>query len=296
MNQQNNQQTNQQIQDQQTQEKIAFIGAGNMASAIIAGLLHGGRWKPQQIIASNPSVDKLKRLGDQFAIQTTQDNNQAVDFAKIVIIAVKPQQIATVCRQLAKHDLAKHLLISVVAGYSTQQLEKNLQQKIAVVRAMPNTPSQIGCGASGLFATDAVSKQQKQIAQAIFDSIGKSVWIEQETHMDIVTAIAGSGPAYFMLLIQAMLEQAEQAGLEAQQAFDLISQTVLGTARLVQFNQKLTTDKQQYLISLREKITSPGGTTQAAIDSLMQNNFTVIVKQAVEAAIIRGGELAKKSD
>ncbi|MET1257141.1 pyrroline-5-carboxylate reductase [Aliikangiella maris] len=268
-------------------QKIAFIGCGNMAKAIINGLVASG-WPAKQIIASNPSNDKLIPLANQLAIATTNNNLEAAGFADIIILAVKPQKLTQVCQQLAKVDLSKKLLISVAAGYKSEKIAEHLGQTPPIIRAMPNTPAFIQCGASGLFATSQVNEQHKNITVSIFEAVGKISWVSAESHMDVVTAIAGSSPAYIFLMMQAMIEQAVELGLEQQQAFTLVTQAVSGAAQLAQATPEKSLD------TLRKEVTSPGGTTAAAITSLIGNQFESIVKQAVTASVKRGQELGNQ--
>lgn len=268
-------------------QKIAFIGCGNMATAIIGGLVSSG-WPCENIIVSNPSKAKLDALQSRYPVKITIDNNEATRFSDILVLSVKPQKLTEVCALIANNDLTDKLVISIAAGYNTAKIEEALKQKPPLIRSMPNTPSLIGQGASGLYATPRVTEQQKIIASKIFDSFGVSTWISEEQHMDIVTAISGSSPAYIFLLMQAMVEQAVTSGLAQKDAFSLITQAVSGAAQLAQE----CADKP--LEQLRKEVTSPGGTTEAAINSFNNNQFSNIVKQAVIASIERGKLLAEK--
>lgn len=266
--------------------KIAFIGCGNMAKAVIAGLVKSG-WSATNIMASNPTLQKLEQVQADYGCQITQDNQKAADFADILVFAVKPQKLANVCRLLAPTQLDSKLIISVAAGFTTELINQHLSQSLPIVRAMPNTPALIGKGATGLYATPQVSKQQQQLAEKIFQAVGTITWVEKESQINMVTAIAGSSPAYIFLLMQAMIEQAQTAGLSQQAAFELISQSVAGAARLAQ----ATPEKD--LATLRKEVTSPGGTTAAAINSFKNNDFESTVRQAVDAAFKRGIELGQ---
>ena len=265
-------------------KKIAFIGCGNMATAIIGGLLNAG-CLASNIMASNPTNLKLEKLAAQYAIKTTTNNLKAADFAEVIILSVKPQILTDVCKELAPQDLTGKLLISVAAGYQTHQMIEYLNQNIPIIRSMPNTPALIGQGATGLFATENVSSEQKQLAEMIFNAVGVASWVELESHMNIVTAISGSSPAYFFLMMQSMVEQAVASGLPEKTALELVVQSASGAAQLAQVNQKYS------LLSLREAVTSPGGTTAAAINSFKTSGFETIVKKAVVASIERGIEL-----
>jgi len=265
---------------------IAFIGCGNMSTAIINGLVAAG-WPASKIIAANPSQAKLDKLKQSLTIKTTADNLAAIDAAEIVVLAVKPQKLPTVCLQASDAELSDKLIISVAAGFQTAQLSKHLQQKTAIVRAMPNTPATIGMGATGLFATGEVTKAQKDWAEAIFAAVGISRWVTDEKLMDVVTAVAGSSPAYIFMMMRAMVEQAVVSGLSEEDAVALITQAVSGAAQLARANP----DKP--LADLQKEVTSPGGTTEAAIDSFTRDQFEIIVKNAVNASITRGRELGQ---
>ncbi len=269
-------------------QKIAFIGCGNMASAIISGLIKSG-WPSQQVFASNPSQPKLDALKSQFDLHTTNDNRQAVEFADIVVLAVKPQKLSQVCQSLANIDFSEKLVISVAAGYLSEKIGSALKQSVAIIRAMPNTPSLIGLGATGLFANDSVTQEQKKLAEQVFAAVGTTTWVKQEEHINTVTAIAGSSPAYVFLMMQAMVEQAVESGLTQEAAFELVTQAFSGAAQLAQ----QTPEKP--IKQLRQEVTSPGGTTAAAINSFKNDDFENIVKKAVRAAAARGQELSCQS-
>ena len=266
-------------------KKIAFIGCGNMAQAIIGGLVESG-WAADNIIASNPSMPKLALVEGQFSIRTTLDNKQAANFGDIVVIAVKPQKMADAIGHLSDCDFTDKLIISVAAGQPIKQICKLIGQSPTIVRAMPNTPALIKQGATGVYAPQSISEANKAIVKRIFEAIGTITWVDKESQIDMVTAIAGSSPAYVFLMMQAMIEQAQSAGLSDKQAFGLVTQAFSGAAQLAQSMP----DKS--LEQLRREVTSPGGTTAAAITSLKNADFESIVKQAVRAAENRGKELA----
>jgi len=269
-------------------DKISFIGCGNMASAIIHGLLANGL-TAENILASNRGHEKLKSIKDSTGIQITTDNIKAANFSDILIFAVKPQILPQVCQQLAAIDLSGKLIISVAAGITTDKIKQLLNQDLAIVRAMPNTPATISEAATGLYANSKTSTAQKTQATKIFDAIGLTRWVEKESLIDVITAIAGSSPAYIFLFIQSMVDQAVAQGLDPITARKLATQAVLGASKLAQ-NQL-----DQSLNSLQKAVTSPGGTTAAAIDSFEQNDFSNIIKKAVTAAIARGKELGEQA-
>ncbi|MGX5172931.1 pyrroline-5-carboxylate reductase [Aliikangiella sp. IMCC44653] len=282
---QTSQQSTKSVSNQlKAQPKVAFIGCGNMARAIILGMLKSG-WPVNSVMGSNPSQGKLNLLLEHYPMPTTHNNQQAVEFADIVVLAVKPQKMLEVCRPLAHIDMRTKLVISVAAGFPADKIANAFEQDIAVIRAMPNTPALIGSGATGLYANAKVSSQQKAQAEAIFGSVGKSAWVENESDINTVTAIAGSSPAYVFLMMQSMVEQAIACGLSQSTAKALVTQAFLGTAQLAQETPAKSLEQ------LRKEVTSPGGTTAAAINSLIGDNFEAIVKSAVTAAIRRGEEL-----
>lgn len=268
--------------------KIGFIGCGNMASAIINGLINQGMLA-SNIMASNRSQAKLNQIASTTSILTTTDNQMVADFSDVLILATKPQILPQVCEQLKSCNLSDKLIISIAAGINTDKIVLLLEQSVSVIRAMPNTPATICEGATGLFANQQSSLLQKQTATAIFDAIGKTEWVQQESLIDVVTAIAGSAPAYVFLFIQSMLEQAIAEGLDETSARNLSTQAVLGAAKLAQIKSDVS------LTELRTAVTSPAGTTAAAIASFEQNNFSNIIKQAVAAATNRGKELGEQA-
>ncbi len=268
--------------------KISFIGCGNMASAIILGLVDKGL-APTNIKASNRGHEKLNKIKELSGILTTIDNRKAVEFSEVIVISVKPQILPLVCKQLNDIDLSNKLFISVAAGVTSDKIAELLNQPVAIVRAMPNTPASISESATGLFANNQTSQNQKDSAVAIFSTIGKTEWVEQESLIDVVTAIAGSAPAYVFLLIQAMVEQAINNGLDPIVARNLATQAVMGASKLAQIQSD------DSLNELRKIVTSPGGTTAAAIASFEQNEFSNIIKKAISAAINRGKELGEQA-
>lgn len=278
--------------------KIGFIGAGNMARSIIGGLVGGlvgqqigSGLKPNQILVSNPSSGKLEQLALDFSgIQTRQDNRLVAEACDILVLATKPQVMPGVLAELKAVDCQNKLIISVAAGVETQTFSEGLAQSgLSIVRSMPNTPALIGLGATGLFANSHVSQQQKQQANQIFEAVGICEWIEDEAQMDLVTAISGSGPAHYFLFLEAVTEFAVTQGLSEQVARQLASQTALGAASMVQQNND------QSIANLRQAVTSPGGTTAAALESFASDDFKNIVAKALQSSVTRGQELAKQS-
>lgn len=275
--------------DNLSKQQIGFIGAGNMAQAIIHGLIKAGL-APNNIHCSNPSAAKLEQLTSQYPkLNTSQDNSLIASASDILVIAVKPQKMQSALDSIKQLKLSDKLIISVAAGVETDAIANLLEQAVPVVRAMPNTPATIGQGATGLFANSQVSDQQKSFASAIFDAVGISVWIDSEAQMDLVTAISGSGPAHYFLFLEAVIQSAIAQGMEATIAKTLALQTALGAAKMVEHNPE--TD----IAKLRNNVTSPGGTTAAAIDSFQSDAFIEIIDKALKASVKRGVELAEIS-
>ena len=266
-----------------TQPTICFIGAGNMANSLIGGLI-SNQYPNQKIIASDINTAQLKQMQESFSIRTETDNNLAIADAHIVILAIKPQVMQQVCRSISNTQ-HKPLFISIAAGVRETDINRWLGGDLAIVRCMPNTPALVNLGASGLYANSGVSQSQKQQAEQILQSTGITVWVDEETQLDAVTAISGSGPAYFFLFIEALQKAAIKLGLNSDTAAKLARQTALGAATMA-----LDKDVEK----LRQQVTSKGGTTQQAIASFQQNGLQQLVLDAAQAANNRSIELANE--
>jgi len=263
---------------------IGTIGAGNMATALIEGLLATGV-APAQLWASDPAADKLQTLAAK-GVQIRTDNAALVSACDVVILAVKPQVMAAVTQSLQSVLNAKPvLLISVAAGITCARLREWTSASQAIVRCMPNTPALVQAGASALFANNQVNAGQKELAQAILQSVGLACWLEDEQQMDAVTALSGSGPAYFFLLLEAMQAAGIELGLAPAVAKALSLQTAFGAA-------KLALGSEVDAAELRRRVTSPGGTTEAAIRQFESEHFRAIVARALQSAARRSAELA----
>jgi len=264
---------------------IGFIGAGNMASALLAGLLAKGI-APAQLWVANPSAAKLTAFAAQ-GVNTTSDNLAVVAHCQTIVLAVKPQKMATVVQALQTSLTTKPcLLISIAAGISCHSLLGWTQPSQAIVRCMPNTPALVGAGACGMFANANVNADQKLAAQAIMQAVGSVCWLKREQQLDAVTALSGSGPAYFFLLIQAMQAAGIKLGLPAEIARQLSLQTAFGAA-------KLALHSDMDVIELRRRVSSPGGTTEAAIKQFESEDFHNMVERALTQAALRAQELRK---
>lgn len=267
--------------------RIAFIGAGNMAGSLIGGLIADG-WNPARIRAADPDAGQRERLAARFGIATTPDNIQAIDDAEIIVLAVKPQAVEAVARELAPAIESKPVLvISIAAGIREQDLRRWLGHGTAIVRSMPNTPALVLSGATALFANTAVSEEQRDAAESILRAVGLTIWIEDEDLMDAVTALSGSGPAYFFLFMEALQDAGRELGLPDETARLLTLQTAFGAA-------KMALESPDDAAALRRLVTSPGGTTERAIASFQENNFTAMVSKALAAAAERARELARE--
>ena len=264
---------------------IAFIGGGNMARSLIGGLIRNGA-PPSSITVSEPNAELRAALAKDFAIATCADNTDAARSADVIVLAVKPQVVKTVCAGLREVAQAhKPLIVSIAAGIRIGQLDAWLGGNMAIVRCMPNTPALIGAGAAGLCANATCTAAQRERAQSILSAAGIAVRIDDEARMDTVTALSGSGPAYFFLLTEALIEAAVAQGLPREAAQELATQTCLGAGRMLREDGAAPAE-------LRRRVTSPNGTTQAALDSFTADDFAQIVARAVAAATRRGGELS----
>jgi pyrroline-5-carboxylate reductase len=268
-------------------EKIAFIGAGNMASAMIGGLIHAGV-SAEHIVAADPFAESLQRLQQAFKVKTSSNNRDVIADANIVVLAVKPQQLKEVCAAISADLLQqKPLIISIAAGITSGILEQWLDPSLAIVRCMPNTPALIGRAASGLFANANVNEQQKDLASQLMLAVGAIDWVEQESLLDAVTALSGSGPAYFFLVMEAMIDAGVKLGLSREVAENLTLQTALGAAKMARTSEVDVAE-------LRKRVTSPGGTTQAAIEQFEQGGIRQLFEQALVAADARSKSLAQE--
>ena len=256
-----------------------------MATSLIGGLISDG-FNPKSIWVTDIDTHRLEILAEKFSVQTTDSAEQAVAAADTVVLAVKPQVLKSVVQNLSKSlTTSKPLLLSIAAGIRTVDIERWSGSQSAVVRAMPNTPAMVQCGASALYATDRVSGEQKEIAESILRATGLVVWVDKEEQMDIVTALSGSGPAYFFRIMEALQKAATQLGLPEKTSQLLTLQTALGAA-------KLAMESSDDVATLRRGVTSPGGTTEQGLNVMEHNNIDKIIEQVVNAAFERSKELA----
>ncbi|MEZ5545249.1 MAG: pyrroline-5-carboxylate reductase [Lysobacteraceae bacterium] len=266
---------------------IAFIGGGNMARSLIGGLIARGTL-PASLRVSEPSEAVRAGLTADFGVAVFTDNAEAVRGTELAVFAVKPQVMKPVCEALVTTFPGNAVALSIAAGITSAQIDQWLGGGRAVVRTMPNTPALLGAGATGLFANARTDAGQRALAQATMDAVGVTAWIDDETLMDTVTAVSGSGPAYFFLLAEALQAAAIAQGLPPDAARALVVQTCAGAGRML-------AESGEDAATLRQRVTSPGGTTQAALESFAASDFAGIVANAVAAATQRGAELAAKA-
>ena len=270
-------------------DTIAFVGGGNMARSLIGGLVARGT-PAARIRVAEPLEALRASLAREFDVATFVGNADAVAGAGTWVLAVKPQVMRAVCEALAPlAQVQRPLVVSIAAGITSAQLARWLGGGIAVVRTMPNTPALLGAGVTGLHANAAVDAQGRAAAEALLSAAGRTVWIEEEARMDAVTAVSGSGPAYVFLLAEAMQAAGEGEGLSAEAARTLALQTILGAARML-------TESDEPAADLRRRVTSPGGTTQAAIETFEAGGFRELVASAIRAATERGRQLSAAND
>ena len=270
--------------------KLAMIGGGNMACALLDGLFTQ-KQSLDRITLSEPSDDRRAFLAERYPnVLLFADNAQAADTADVVILAVKPQLVKTVCDQLTDATPSKHALyISIAAGISIAALAKWINDSAPIVRCMPNTPAAIGKGITGMFANAHVTSEQKNKAQNLLSSVGQTLWVDDETLIDAVTAVSGSGPAYFFYFIECLRNSAQQHGLTEEQSNQLALHTAHGAAALA-------LQSESDVHTLREQVTSKGGTTERGLEAFKKARLAQIVDQAVEAALIRAQELSSTLD
>lgn len=266
--------------------KIAFVGVGNMASAIIGGLRESG-YAGDSIVGSSINVKDHAAIEQRFGITMYADNKEAVKQADVVFLCVKPNMLQTVVEDFASVVRDEQLFVSVAAGIELSALEAWLVKPVAVVRSMPNTPALVGSGMSGLIANGKTTAQQKDWVAQAFDSFGSHVWVDDETQMHTVTALSGSAPAYFFRILEVMIEAGKAQGLDEATSRKLSTYAMKGAAEMV-------TQLDDDIAQLRRNITSPNGTTQAALEALEEQGIAALVTAAVDACAKRSKELGEE--
>ncbi len=263
---------------------IAFIGGGNMARSLIGGLLADG-CDPHAIWVSDPSLEQRETLRSCFGVHTSTDSCAVTEQAAVVVLAVKPQVLREAALQLAATvQASKPLVISIAAGVREPDLRRWLGGDVALVRSMPNTPALVRSGATALFANPRVSQPQRQLAESILRAVGLTIWVEDEHLLDSVTALSGSGPAYFFLVMEALEQAGIRLGLTAEHARLLTLQTAFGAS-------KMALESTASPATLRTRVTSPGGTTERALAVLREGELEALFARALEAACQRAREL-----
>ena len=263
--------------------KIGFIGGGVMGEAMIRGILNKGLTVTQDIIVNDVSAARLASLKDDYKVAVTDDYGIAVKGSNVVVIAVKPQNLAQLMPELEGRFARGQLVLSIVAGASIATIASGLRHR-SVVRAMPNTPAQIGQGMSVWTTSSEVSPRQKEMARSILGALGKEMYVPDEKYLDMATAVSGSGPGYIFLIIEALVDAAVHIGLPREMAEELVIQTVLGAARLAQETGKRPKE-------LRDMVTSPGGTTAQGLLKLEEGDLGALLARAVIAAYEKAKEL-----
>ncbi len=266
--------------------KIAFIGGGNMGEAMLSAILDKKLSQPESICVSDVAQARRQYLEQEYGVTVTGDNRLAVGKGEVMVLAIKPQNLAQVMAELSGQLKPTQLVLSIVAGARMDALRRGLNHD-RIVRAMPNTPAQIGEGISMWAATAEVTEQQREWANSILSAIGKEIYVDDEKYIDMATAVSGSGPAYFFLLVELIVEAAVRIGLPHPMARELVLETMIGSGHLIQKSGKEPAE-------LRRMVTSPGGTTAAALAELEKGGFANLIGQAVGAAYHRaktlGGE------
>ena len=265
--------------------KLGFIGGGNMAEAIARGGISAGLFKPTELYVADPSPERRELLAGELGIAATADSADVAGASESVLLAVKPQKIEEALKQIKSALNGSTLIISIVAAISTGFIEKQLGGAVRVVRVMPNTPVLVGAGASGISRGGAATDVDMRFAVSIFGACGTVVTVP-ESLMDVVTSLSGSGPAYVFYLSEALAAAGIRLGLPASDAALLARQTIVGAGRLLEQSEDSASE-------LRRKVTSPGGFTEAAINSMAADHFTDVIAEALSAAVKRGKELSR---
>lgn len=266
-------------------QTIAFIGAGIMGEAMIRGLLSQEIVQPEQIIASDPWSERLEYIQGQYGVQVTADNTVAAEAGQVIVLSIKPQSLDKVMPDVRGHLRRRDLLISILAGVPIKKLADGMAHA-AVVRAMPNTPAQIGQGITVWTATKEVEEAHKQQAQAILGSFGEQVFMDDERYLDMATALSGTGPAYVFMVMEAMIDAGVHLGFSRHIATKLVFQTMRGSVEYAAQSNK-------HVAELRNQVTSPGGTTASALYQLEKGGLRTVLSRGIWAAYERSVELGR---
>ncbi len=265
--------------------RLAVLGGGKMGQALIGGLLGSGWRKAEDVVVTGRRQERLDELSSAYGVHTSLSNTAAVAGAEVIVVAVKPQDIESLLSEISSHVTPDQTMLSFVAAISTSFIESRLEYDVPVVRAMPNTPSVVHEGMAGIAAGRFAQEHNLALARDVLNHVGRVVTVDEE-YLDAVTAISGSGPAYFALLAEAMIEAGILLGLSREVSTDLVVQTMLGSAKMLR-------DEHMHPVELREMVTSPGGTTTRAIRVLEQSGVRAAFLNAIQAAMERSQELAR---
>ena len=267
--------------------KLSFLGGGNMATSMIAGLVADG-FEAKNITVFDRNADKLERLNSNYGVQTTLDINEAVNISEMIVLSVKPQQMTEVASKFSDIVVNDNkYIVTVAAGLSIAFYEKIFSEKTAVARVMPNTPSSVKSGAAGIYFNANVSDLEKEQVEYMMNTMGVSVVVDTESKIDVVAACAGSAPAYFLLFMENMIKEAIEMGLTAEQAKSLVVTTMFGTAKMAQ-------QSDEEISTLRKNVTSKGGTTAEALRVFNESGLEKITAKAMQANVNRSKELSEE--
>ncbi len=267
---------------------IGFIGSGNMGEAMIKGILGQGLVEPESIFASDPRDERLAYLREQYGIRTTTNNREVARAADILVLSIKPQVFPKVQKEINLDVRPDALVLSILAGVRMRSIANGLKHAI-VVRAMPNTPGQFGAGMTVWTSSPHVSERQHEQAQKILQALGKEIWVEEESYLDMATALSGTGPAYVFLFIEALIDAGVHMGFSRHVAEEMVLQTIEGSLKVVR-------ELRRHPATLRNMVTSPGGTSAAALYEMEKGGFRTIISKAVFAAYRRSVELGDASE
>ena len=266
-------------------KSCVFIGGGNMASCIVSGLSNTNTDK-YRITVCDPNQAKLDLLKEKYKVEICLSNKKAAKHADLLILAVKPQSIRSVINEIQSLIKSSAIIISVAAGVKTTSIKSWLGKSNVIIRAMPNTPSAVLCGATGLYTKPGTSEKTKNQVKAIFDAIGYSCWVDDEKDINAVIALSGSSPAYFFKIFEIMQDIGQELGLDEKKAFELLIQTFIGSSKMI---RKMDNTPAQ----LREQVTSPGGTTERALNVFSKENLASTLREAMHKAYERADEMSE---
>ncbi|WP_404397163.1 pyrroline-5-carboxylate reductase [Idiomarina loihiensis] len=266
---------------------IAFIGAGNMTQSIVGGMCKSG-YPADKVWVSNPSDAKLEKMKSDLGVNTSNDNLEVVNNADAIVLSVKPQLMAEVCAHLREnvHNLTDKLIITIAAGIRIPKYREYLGENIRIIRVMPNTPSLVGQGMSGLVTDNSVDEADKNFVTEAFNGVGETLWVSDEDQLDILGAVAGSGPAYFFEFMDSLAKAATELGFDTEKARAMVQQTCLGAAQMAK-------ESELSLEDLRKQVTSKGGSTAKGVEAYQDSDLHCISEKAVKAAVNRNQEMAK---